>query len=103
MGTGTSLVVQWLRLCASTAGGMGSISGKGTKILHVCTARPKKEKQKTNKQTKNKWEQNRPNDVLLELRARNLSIKQGRLPGGGDAFEVSFKEKLEDNQRLATK
>ena len=28
----TSLVVQWLRLCTSTAGGMGSIPGWGTKI-----------------------------------------------------------------------
>ena len=28
---GTSLVVQWLRLCASTAGGTGSIPGQGTK------------------------------------------------------------------------
>ena len=29
---GTSLVVQWLRLRASTAGGTGSIPGRGTKI-----------------------------------------------------------------------
>ena len=29
---GTSLVVQWLGLCASTAGDMGSIPGRGTKI-----------------------------------------------------------------------
>ena len=29
----TSLAVQWLRLCASTAGGAGSIPGRGTKIL----------------------------------------------------------------------
>ena len=34
---GTSLAVQWLRLCASTAGGVGSIPGWGTKIPHaVC-------------------------------------------------------------------
>ena len=32
---GTSLEVQWLRLCASTAGGMGSIPGQGPKILHA--------------------------------------------------------------------
>ena len=32
---GTSLVVQWLRLCASTAGGTGSIPGWGAKILHA--------------------------------------------------------------------
>jgi len=29
---GTSLAVQWIRLCISTAGGMGSIPGLETKI-----------------------------------------------------------------------
>ena len=33
--TGTSLVVQWLRLWASTARDTGSILGQGIKILHV--------------------------------------------------------------------
>ena len=33
--SGTSLAVQWLRLYASNAGGMGSISGWGIKILHA--------------------------------------------------------------------
>ena len=32
---GTSQVVQWLRLHASSAGGMGSISGQGIKILRA--------------------------------------------------------------------
>ena len=32
---GTSLVVQWLRLCASIAAGEGSIPGRGTKILRA--------------------------------------------------------------------
>ena len=32
---GTSLVVQWLRLRAFTAGGADSIPGRGTKILHA--------------------------------------------------------------------
>ena len=32
---GASLVVQRLRLCASTAGGMGSIPDWGTKIPHA--------------------------------------------------------------------
>ena len=32
---GTSLEAQWLRLHASTAGGVGSIPGWGTKIPHV--------------------------------------------------------------------
>ena len=31
----TSLVVQWLRLRASTAGFMGSVPGWGIKILHA--------------------------------------------------------------------
>ena len=33
--TGTSLVVQWLRHHASTAGDMVLIPGRGTKILHA--------------------------------------------------------------------
>ena len=32
---GTSLAVQWLRFCASTAGGVDSIPGQGTKIPHA--------------------------------------------------------------------
>ena len=32
---GTSLAVKWLRLCASTARGAGSIPGQGTKIPHA--------------------------------------------------------------------
>ena len=32
---GTSLAVQWLRLCASNAGGAGSIPGRGTRIPHA--------------------------------------------------------------------
>ena len=32
---GNSLTVQWLGHCASTAGGMGSILGQGTKIPHA--------------------------------------------------------------------
>ena len=44
MSLGTSLVVQWLRLCAPNSGGLGSISGQGTrshtpqlKIQHATT------------------------------------------------------------------
>ena len=33
----TSLVVQWLRLHAPNAGGLGSIPGQGTKIPHTAT------------------------------------------------------------------
>ena len=30
---GSSLVVQWLELCAFTAKGMGSIPGQGTNVI----------------------------------------------------------------------
>ena len=33
--TGTSLVVQWLRLSAPNAGGVGSIPGRGTRFPHA--------------------------------------------------------------------
>ena len=39
----TSLVVQWLRLPDSAAGGAGSIPGQGTKILNTMLARSKKQ------------------------------------------------------------
>ena len=40
--TGTSLAVQWLRFCASTAGCTGSIPGQGTKIPHASGVAGKK-------------------------------------------------------------
>ena len=46
---GTSLVVQWLRLCASIAGGMGLIPGWGTKILHATQCSQKQKKKNLNK------------------------------------------------------
>ena len=41
---GTSLAVQWLRLQASTAGGVGSIPGWGNKIMHDVWCGKKKKK-----------------------------------------------------------
>ena len=43
---GDFLVVQWLRLHASTAGGTGSIPGWGTKIPHATWHGPEKKKKK---------------------------------------------------------
>ena len=43
---GNSLVVQWLGLHASTAGGMGLIPGRGTEML--CAAWCSKKKKKGN-------------------------------------------------------
>ena len=51
---GTSLAVQRLRLCASAAGGKGSVPGQGAKILHAHAAQQKKthtHTHKTNKKT----------------------------------------------------
>ena len=47
--TGTSLQVQWLKLCASNAGDLCLISGWGTKIPHAwwhSQGKKKKEKKK---------------------------------------------------------
>ena len=48
---GSSPVVQWLRLCASNAGGMGLIPGQGTKILHASRCGKEKKKKKKKKDT----------------------------------------------------
>ena len=89
MGTETSLVIQWLRLETATAEGtVGSL----VREPRSCSIGlpPKREDQQ------DKWRQNR-------FRVRKLSVKEGRLPGEGDAFEVTFKQKLEDSERLAAK
>ena len=50
---GTSMAVQRLRLCASTAGGSGSIPGWGTKSLHaLLQGRGKKRPRKKEKKKK---------------------------------------------------
>ena len=41
---GAYLAVQWLRLSASTAGSMGLIPGRGTKISHAMRSVAKKER-----------------------------------------------------------
>ena len=41
---GASLAVQQLKLCASTAGGAGSIPGQGTKFLRAVAKKFKKKK-----------------------------------------------------------
>ena len=46
---GTCLVVQWLGFHAPDAGGVGSVIGQGTKILHAPQGRQKKKKSNTQK------------------------------------------------------
>ena len=53
---GTSLVIQWLRLRTSTAGGTGLIPGRGTKISHASWYDQKK-------QTKKKTEEEEPGHI----------------------------------------
>ena len=51
---GNFLAVHWLRLCASTAGGAGSILARETKIPRMWHGLPKQtQKQQQNKKTKN--------------------------------------------------
>ena len=44
---GDFLAVQWLRLCASNEGGMGSIPGRETKTPHATRQKKKKKQNKT--------------------------------------------------------
>ena len=44
--SGNSLAVQWVRLCASTAGAGGSIPGWGTMITHAAQCSQKKKKKR---------------------------------------------------------
>ena len=47
---GTSLVVQWLRLCASTARSTGLIPDGGTNVLHAFNCSQKKKKREGKKE-----------------------------------------------------
>ena len=51
---GTSLVIQWLRLCASSAGNTGLPSGQGAKILCAVKHDSKKKKKTVKKREKEK-------------------------------------------------
>ena len=52
---GTSLAVQWLRLCTSNAGGAGSIPSQGTKIPHAVQCDQKQIKWNETKWNETKW------------------------------------------------
>ena len=49
---GASLVIQWLGLCASTAGGMGSVPGQGTGIPHTSKWGQKRKRKRKKKKKK---------------------------------------------------
>ena len=71
-GGGTSLAVQWLGLCAPTAGGMGSIPGWGTKIPHAAWCGKKKKKKKK----KNHWRRGRNGGSISKLCQRSIPLSK---------------------------
>ena len=60
---GTSLVVQWLRLCTSSSGGMGSIPGWTAKILNA-----KQHSQKKKKREREKWKESNYSSTSKQIR-----------------------------------
>ena len=75
---GTSLVVQWLRLHASTAGGGGSIPGQGTKIPHALGTGQKKKRREV-------YLFGNTNKVITELKTfRSVSYRIEGFPGGSE-------------------
>lgn len=53
-GMGTSLVVWWLRVCTSPAGGTGSIPGRERRLRMLLGVQPKIKKKKKQQKTKTK-------------------------------------------------
>ena len=77
---GSSLVVQWLRLCVSTTGGTGSILGRGTKVLHAMWCGQKK---------KNLWESRGDGEPLgVGNKGTGVSVRLHR----GSGICVQIKE-----------
>ena len=64
----SSLAVQWLRLYASTAGGMGSVPGQGTKIFQAARQGQKEKKKLDIKSWKDKEE---TKCILLSKRSQS--------------------------------
>lgn len=89
---GTSLVVRWLRLHASTVGSAGSVAGQGAKILYAAWCSQKEKGNNINKRPSVEWQcfpcmegEAAPGSSCLGLACRNLpqaSIKgtTGQLP-----------------------
>ena len=83
--TGTSLVIQCLRLCASNTAGAGSIRGRGTKIVYAVLRPhmpvwPKKKKKERKKKKRHSF--------LLRLNYRLLD--ETRKYKGTDRVSVRF-------------
>ena len=68
----TSLAVQWIRLSASNAGGMDSITGQGTRISHVMPHGKKKKNDKTKIQTLRKEKPKSKSQKIMCSRCKGL-------------------------------
>ena len=66
---GLNLAIQWLRLCASTAGDAGSNPGRGTRIPHASQHSQKKKK----KSLFVNWE------ITLLLQLENTALEKSAL------------------------
>ena len=76
--SGTSLVVQWLKLCTSTIGGVGSIPGWE---IPVCLGQ-KKKKKKPNKNRKPKPKRTKLSasyETMIKNRYLNSQVKEVKL------------------------
>ena len=73
------MAVQWLRLCPSTAGGLGSIPGQGTKIPHATWYGEKKQNSGTfDVKTCHVWYIDRAQNVAVII----ITITEHRLIPG---------------------
>ena len=81
----TSLVVQWLRHCTSTAEGVGSISGWGTKVPRVVQHDQNRKKKKKEKKCCYK------NWILTNsFRAKYANLKLQEAQTQGDSAPTQF-------------
>ena len=79
MDTGNCLSVQWSVLCASTAEGLGSISGRGANILWTGWCSEKKKKGYTEPMSRKMWPRTSPRRQQRRLEMEDGEVKR---PGG---------------------
>ena len=78
--TGTSLVIQWLRLHTSAAGGPGSIPGRGTRSCMLCSAAQKKKKNILLKKTQLDTVLKNNDFCTLEINLRQITNWEAFIP-----------------------
>ena len=71
--TRSSLVVQWLQLCTSTAEGMGSIPGQGLRFHKLCGEKKKNKNNSITLQERGAWEKG-PHNTIVGAESKWASI-----------------------------